>query len=83
MTRSARCSARTAFGFVFQFGQLVPELTAADNIAMPLVLNRAPRGRAYQQADWWLERLVISLLVIGATLPLLGRITGLDNVRFE
>ena len=27
--------------------------------------------------------LVISLLVIGATLPLLGRITGLDNVRFE
>src|SRR6266567_448010 len=48
---------RTAFGFVFQFGQLVPELTAADNIAMPLVLNRAPRRAAYRQADWWLERL--------------------------
>ena len=27
--------------------------------------------------------LVISMLVIGATLPLLGRITGLENVRFE
>ena len=27
--------------------------------------------------------LLISLLVIGATLPLLGRITGLENVRFE
>jgi len=26
---------RTAFGFVFQFGQLVPELSAADNIALP------------------------------------------------
>src|SRR5260221_582367 len=28
---------RTAFGFVFQFGQLVPELTVADNIARALV----------------------------------------------
>jgi putative ABC transport system ATP-binding protein len=27
---------RTAFGFVFQFGQLVPELTVADNVALPL-----------------------------------------------
>ncbi|HUZ52527.1 MAG TPA: ABC transporter ATP-binding protein [Streptosporangiaceae bacterium] len=48
---------RTAFGFVFQFGQLVPELTAADNIAMPLVLDRAHRRSAYRQAAWWLERL--------------------------
>src|SRR5258708_30579652 len=31
---------RTTFGFVFQFGQLVPELTVADNIALPLLLNR-------------------------------------------
>jgi putative ABC transport system ATP-binding protein len=48
---------RTAFGFVFQFGQLVPELTAADNIAMPLVLNHAHRRSAYRQAGWWLNRL--------------------------
>ena len=48
---------RTAFGFVFQFGQLVPELTAADNVALPLLLNRVRRAAAYQQAMSWLARL--------------------------
>jgi putative ABC transport system ATP-binding protein len=48
---------RTAFGFVFQFGQLVPELTVADNIALPLLLNRAGRKNAYSQAKAWLPRL--------------------------
>jgi putative ABC transport system ATP-binding protein len=50
---------RTAFGFVFQFGQLVPELTAADNVALPLLLNRARRRAAYKTADAWLDRLGI------------------------
>ena len=50
---------RTAFGFVFQFGQLVPELTAADNVAMPLLLNRVRRRTAYQTAASWLEKLGI------------------------
>ncbi|MER7370442.1 ABC transporter ATP-binding protein [Nonomuraea wenchangensis] len=48
---------RTAFGFVFQFGQLVPELTAADNVALPLLLGRTGRRHAYQRARGWLERL--------------------------
>jgi putative ABC transport system ATP-binding protein len=48
---------RTAFGFVFQFGQLVPELSTADNVALPLLLNRVSRKAAYQQAYSWLERL--------------------------
>src|SRR5262245_49523165 len=48
---------RTAFGFVFQFGQLVPELTVADNIALPLLLNRVSRKRAYRRANAWLPRL--------------------------
>jgi putative ABC transport system ATP-binding protein len=48
---------RTAFGFVFQFGQLVPELTAADNVALPLLLNRTRRRVAYKTADTWLDRL--------------------------
>src|SRR5215831_3344908 len=50
---------RTAFGFVFQFGQLVPELTTADNVALPLLLNRARRRAAYKTAGAWLDRLGI------------------------
>jgi putative ABC transport system ATP-binding protein len=48
---------RTAFGFVFQFGQLVPELSAADNVALPLLLNSVKRNDAYQKAAAWLDRL--------------------------
>ncbi len=48
---------RTAFGFVFQFGQLVPELTVADNVALPLLLNKVSRRSAFAAADAWLPRL--------------------------
>ncbi|MEU1390494.1 MULTISPECIES: ABC transporter ATP-binding protein [unclassified Nonomuraea] len=53
---------RTAFGFVFQFGQLVPELTAADNVALPLLLARTGRKKAYRRAAGWLERLELAEL---------------------
>jgi putative ABC transport system ATP-binding protein len=48
---------RSEFGFVFQFGQLVPELTVADNIALPLLLGRVRRKAAYARAAAWLPRL--------------------------
>ena len=48
---------RTAFGFVFQFGQLVPELSAVDNVALPLLLNRSGRREAYERARRWFPRL--------------------------
>jgi putative ABC transport system ATP-binding protein len=50
---------RTAFGFVFQFGQLVPELTAEDNVALPLLLNKFGRNEAYTKARSWFPRLGI------------------------
>jgi putative ABC transport system ATP-binding protein len=48
---------RTSFGFVFQFGQLVPELSAADNVALPLLLKRSAKKPAYERAASWLDRL--------------------------
>jgi putative ABC transport system ATP-binding protein len=48
---------RDQFGFVFQFGQLVPELTAAENVALPLLLSGAGRSEALRRAYGWFERL--------------------------
>jgi putative ABC transport system ATP-binding protein len=48
---------RGRFGFVFQFGQLVPELTAEENIALPLLLAGIRRRPALEQAREWLARL--------------------------
>jgi putative ABC transport system ATP-binding protein len=48
---------RDHFGFVFQFGQLVPELTAEENIALPLLLAGSRRAAALQRARPWFGRL--------------------------
>ena len=48
---------RDRFGFVFQFGQLVPELTAEENIALPLLLGGARRVEALERARAWFGRL--------------------------
>jgi putative ABC transport system ATP-binding protein len=48
---------RRRFGFVFQFGQLVPDLPAAENVALPLLLAREQRRSALTRARSWLERL--------------------------
>jgi putative ABC transport system ATP-binding protein len=48
---------RDRFGFVFQFGQLVPELTAEENVALPLLLGGIRRAEALRVARSWFERL--------------------------
>ncbi len=48
---------RDKFGFVFQFGQLVPELTAEENVALPLLLNGVRRSAALTEARQWFGRL--------------------------
>jgi putative ABC transport system ATP-binding protein len=44
---------RDRFGFVFQSGQLVPELTAEENVALPLLLCGTRRGPAMKAASQW------------------------------
>jgi putative ABC transport system ATP-binding protein len=48
---------RDRFGFVFQFGQLVPELTAEENVALPLLLGGTRRRSALAEARPWFGRL--------------------------
>ena len=48
---------RDRFGFVFQSGQLVPELTAEENVALPLLLGGIRRAAALAEARAWFGRL--------------------------
>lgn len=44
-------------GIVFQFGELLPELTVLENVALPLRLMRVPRAETERRATRWLDRL--------------------------
>jgi putative ABC transport system ATP-binding protein len=48
---------RKRFGFVFQFGQLLPELPAEENVALSLMLEGVPRKAAVERARRWFEPL--------------------------
>jgi putative ABC transport system ATP-binding protein len=48
---------RRSFGFVFQFGQLVPDLPAIENVMLPLLLAGQARAAAREQAAALLARL--------------------------
>ncbi|MFH9606611.1 ABC transporter ATP-binding protein [Streptomyces sp. NPDC017448] len=68
---------RSDFGFVFQFGQLVPELTCVENVALPLRLNGVKRKAAERTALEWMERLEVDDL--GAKRP--GEVSGGQGQR--
>jgi putative ABC transport system ATP-binding protein len=51
---------RSEFGFVFQFGQLVPELSCRENVALPLRLDGVARRVAEARADELLRILEVA-----------------------
>ena len=51
---------RSEFGFVFQNGLLVAELSAEENVALPMLLGGAERAKATAAARHWLDRLGLS-----------------------
>ncbi|WP_298040645.1 ABC transporter ATP-binding protein [uncultured Microbacterium sp.] len=48
---------RERFGFVFQQGLLIPELTAVENIALALMINGTRRRTALEHAAGWMASL--------------------------
>jgi len=68
---------RQSFGFVFQFGQLVPELPVVENIALPLLLAGRRRRAAMAAAQQWLPRLGLD----GLATRLPGELSGGQGQR--
>jgi putative ABC transport system ATP-binding protein len=54
---------RDDFGFVFQFGQLVPDLSALENVTLPLRLGGIRRSDAEKRGLEWLEQLEVGDVV--------------------
>jgi putative ABC transport system ATP-binding protein len=63
---------RREFGIVLQFGQLLPELTVVQNVALPLLLDGHGRTESQRAAASWLERLGVVELTAASPAELSG-----------
>jgi putative ABC transport system ATP-binding protein len=68
---------RQHIGFVFQFFNLIPVLTAQENVAIPLILDGVSRPEATRRADLALEKVGLS----GRTLHRPAELSGGEQQR--
>jgi putative ABC transport system ATP-binding protein len=68
---------RTAFGVLFQFGQLIPELSVVENVALPLLIDGTRRRESVRLAAEQLDRLGVEHL--RDSLP--GQVSGGEAQR--
>lgn len=64
-------------GFVWQFHYLLPEFTAIENVAMPLLTRGRPRSEAEKEAMGWLEQVGLAQRVSNRA----GELSGGEQQR--